>query len=236
MGKAVSAIFIFVFFGALLIGLHYSIYYLLVRQGKLNLSSIIVEGNQLLPSKNIIEASALSLGIGIFDFDLSTAANNVKKSFLIENAEIFRFPPDKVLIKVTERIPTAVIIDGMKNSYVCDKNGTILAKGFMSRLPILLLDYNIPKEDSIKDDFLLILIANLSKFEQKNEIRQIYIKRKEGIYITMKGLDSTLFYLGKSIPDKELFNKMLSIAAKIKQKDIKIKYIDMNRESAIGYQ
>ncbi len=236
MGKALSSFIIFVFFTAFLGGLHYGMYYLLSRQGRLNLSEIRIEGNNLLSERAVIEASALLPGRSIFGLDLRQVEDNLKKNYLVEGAIVELLPPDKVLIRVSERAPAAVIADSTKKGFICDGNGHILANGYLPELPVILLDYAISDEKTISDGYILALLDNLSGFERKNEIGRIIVKKNEGTSIIIKILAGTVFFTGKSIPDRDLYNKILSTAEKIKAKGLKIKYIDINKDSAIGYE
>jgi len=236
MGRTVSAIIIFIFFAAFLYGLHYGIYCLLDRQGRLCLSEIKVEGNKLLSNQAVIEASHLLPGMNIFGFNLRQVENNLKRNYLIEGAVVELFPPDKVLIKVSERAPEAVISDAAENKLICDSRGFILAKGFMPDLPVIMLDHAVPEGMTIKDVTILAILENLSGFDRKSEIGRIIVKKNEVNSIIVKILAGTVFFTGNAIPDRDLYNKILSTAAKIKARGLRIKYIDINKDSAIGYE
>lgn len=236
MGRALSAFMIFVFFAACLFGLHYGIYSLLERQGRLTLSEIQVEGNKLLSPHAVIEAAALMPGTGIFAFDLRQVENNLKRNYLIEGAVVELFPPDKVLIKICERIPVAVIEGSSGKGLICDGRGFILAKGFMPDMPVIEIDHDVPEAGTIEDAFILALLENLSGFDRKSEIGRIIVKKNEVSSVVLKILAGTVFFTGKTIPDRDLYNKIISTAEKIKAKGLKIKYIDINKDSAIGYE
>jgi hypothetical protein len=236
MGKTASALFIFIFFGSLFTGLHYGLYYLLSRQGRFNVNEIQVEGNCLLTGREVVEASMLPDRIGIFDINLARIRENIRRNYLVEDAVVMLYPPDRVLIRVSERIPAAIIVDKEKKAFLCDGNGLILQRKPVSGYPFIFLDYTLEDNKAVSDEIVLILLKNLTGFDRRNEIEKISVGKKNGILITVKGLDSTVFSSGKSIPDSDLFNKMLSIAARIKMKGLSVRYIDINKDSAIGYE
>ncbi len=236
MGKTASAFFIFVFFGSILFFLHYGLYHLLSKQGRLNINTVEVEGNNLLSGKAVVEAAMLPAGAGIFDFNLSEIGENIKKNYLVEDAVVMRYPPDRILIRVSERVPVAVIVDKSRTGFLCDRKGLILEKNRTRGLTEIFLDYTVPEGPYISDEVVKMLLFNLSRFERKNEIESINVNKKDGISMIAAGMESTVFYAGKSIPDRDLFNKMLGIASRIKAKGLSIKYIDINKDSAIGYE
>ena len=108
--------------------------------------------------------------------------------------------------------------------------------GVVTGLPVILPDFNIAIENNIiKDEFIQILLGRLYDLSETDRINKIYIK-KEGLYLTLKNLEDTLFFLGKSIPDNDVFIRLFSIADKIKSENIKIRYVDINKENAIGFK
>jgi len=237
MGRFISSIIIFSFFSALLFGIHYGAYYLLTRQNKLVVTNVFIKGNNFVSAEQIKKACGFGSSTGIFDFNLTDAASSIKENPLIEDVEINRFPPDIVLIKVKERTPLSVVVDSGKNAYLTDKNGYVISKGYLAGIPVIYLDYPVRYEkNSINDDFVKILLKKLEEFKGTKEIRQIQVKRKEGIYIVIKGLEKVLFFIGKNIPDNTLFNRIESIAMRIRKENINTRFIYVSKENAIGYK
>ncbi len=235
MSRFVSTLIIILFFVLIFYGLHVGLYALLTKQGSLCLNNITVKGNYLLKSENIIQSSGLKIGQGIFDFYLPDIALNIGTNTLVEFAEVKRIPPDRVEVNIVERKPAGVI-SASNGIYLCDKSGFILMNGIMPDLPVVILDYNIKVEGSfVKDEYIQLLLGRLSDLNENSRINKIYLK-KEGIYLTMKNLDDTLFFLGKSIPDNNTFSRVFSIGDKIKNENIKIRYVDINKENAIGFK
>lgn len=236
MEKIISNFFILLFFGAVILGLHFVIYKILVNQGVMSLKGIYVSGNRLLQTGNIIESSGISRGIGIFDFSLQELAANICTNRLVEFAEVKRYPPDSLEIKIKERQPVCAV-SIFNNFYMCDKNGHILMNGYYNGFPVIIPDFDFSyKNDEIKDEYIKLVLNKLYNVANLNRINKIYIKKIEGIYITLKNLDGTLFFIGKNISDNDIFNKIFSVADKIISDNLKIKFIDINKENAIGFK
>jgi cell division septal protein FtsQ len=236
MQKAFSALFIILFFFTLIFCIHYGIYHILVGQGSLKLKDIHVTGNEVVSSEKVIDSSGLRVGEGIFDFSLTEAAVCIETNRFVESAQVRRMPPNGVLIKVVERKPVGVLTD-KKHYYICDKNGYIITEGILDSIPSIVVDYNISSRDNqVEDDFIGSVLENLSAFSGLDKIQKIYVRKKEGVYFTLRDLKNTLFFIGKMIPDSEILNKLMGIAGEIKKNNINVKYIDINKENAIGFK
>ncbi len=109
--------------------------------------------------------------------------------------------------------------------------------GYYNGFPVIIPDFDFSyKNDEIKDEYIKLVLNKLYNVANLNRINKIYIKKIEGIYITLKNLDGTLFFIGKNISDNDIFNKIFSVADKIISDNLKIKFIDINKENAIGFK
>jgi cell division septal protein FtsQ len=240
MKKALSTLFIFLLFLGAVFGIHYGLFALLDLQGMLSLKEIQVSGSSFAKKEDLVRFSGLNVGESVFEFSLKDVARNVLKHPLVEKAEVKRVLPNSVLITVTEKKAAAVVKDA-KAVYLFDRNGFLLGgdhpDGGGTR-PAIILDTVVPIDAGghAEDDYLKALLKNVSDYEGAGEIREIRVKKSEGVYIVVRGCENTLFFMGKSLPDPVTMNKAVSIAAKIKKDGLKIRYIDINKENAIGYK
>lgn len=240
MKKAISTFLVFALFLAAVFGIHYGLFALLNLQGMLNLKEIKVSGATLAKTEDLIRVSGLNVGEGVFEFTLKDIARNMLKHPLVEKADVKRLLPNSVLITVTEKKAAAVVKDA-KNVQLFDRNGFLLSNenpDTGSDRPVIIIDSVLPVDAGgrIEDDYIKALLRNLSEYEGAGEIREIRVKKGEGVYLVVRGSENTLFFMGKTLPDPVTLNKAVSIAAKIKKDGLKIKYIDINKENAIGYK
>lgn len=236
MGKAFATLIITGVFLGLIYGMHYGFYELLSRQGVFSLKTIQVTGNSLVKTEDIIQNSGLVIGQDIFKTSLVSASHGILGSRLVESAVVTLLPPDRVEIKVKERQPAAVV--NMKGQYfLCDKKGFIIEKGDFNPVLHLVIDYDAEVEDEqIKDEYLEAIMDNISGFSGRNEIKTVVVKKKEGVFMNVKGVEGTTFFFGSGIPEENGLLKMVSVAKKIQSEKLNVKYIDINKDNAIGFK
>ncbi len=234
MKKTLNSVVITLFFIGLVIGLHYLIFSLLRANGSFDVKEILVKGEQNIHPNEIIRASQIRKGMYLFSIDLKDASRNVQSLAMISTAQVRRIPPSSIEITVSERTLTALVTDDRK-SYFCDEDGYVLPRGFEG-LPRIITDFPVLiSKNRIQEQFVLIALKNLSQFKDSKNISQITFRRKEGVYIILKGLD-TVFYIGNKLVNLEYLNLVYSLGSTIKDKKLKIKYVDVNKENPIGYE
>ena len=81
-----------------------------------NLKEIIVTGNDIVSTEKIKDMSNFKIGYNLFKLNKGAAKKNIVKNGYIEDVEISRVIPDKIKIKVTERVVQFNIPYG--NAYV----------------------------------------------------------------------------------------------------------------------
>ena len=235
--KESLSVLLVLFFMGIIFGMHFMLYGFLQSSNSLSVQTVTVAGNSMLSESEVVQLSGIEQGSGIFQYDLKTVAENIQRHPMVESATVHRSPPSTIAIVICEKKPTALVNDG-KQSMLCDKDGNILNIGFLGNLPSVFTDYPlfIIDERKISDELIVSILKNLSEFPKSDEIKKIFIKKEEGIYITARGVEETVFYLGKSIPNDELLKRVVLIADRIKEKNLKIKYVDVNKNEAVAYQ
>ena len=90
-----------------------------------NISEIIVEGNAVVSSDTLIQASGIMVGDGFFEIDINEAKDGMSKIAYVDSVEIKRVFPNKICISVTENEECAYI--NFVGNYVgIDSKGKIL--------------------------------------------------------------------------------------------------------------
>lgn len=237
MKKAISTAMIFLLFLGAVFGIHYGLFALLNLQGMLDLKEVKVDGTRAIHKEDLIKISGLSTGEGILSFSLQEVAANVRRHPMVEKVEVKRVMPNGVQITVTEKKAAAAVKDA-NGVNTFDGNGTFISRDAADGLPVIVTEarLSVDSNGKLKDDYVNALLKNISEFPAAGEIREIRIKPGEGVYVVARNAENTLFYTGKSLPDATLLNKITSIAAKIKKDGLKIRYIDINKENAVGYK
>ena len=235
MKRGFSVFVLTVVFCFLLYGIHYLIYFFLKEQGAFNIKNIIITNQHYVNSADVAAVSGVRYGESLFSYDLELVAGEIGKIRLVDYALVERVIPDTIKITVYERKPVAAVTDG-KTTVICDRNGQIISGGTSPDLPLITLDFPLLtiKDTAIGDEFVIATLRNIENFERKDEISRIYIKKKEGVYFILKGL-STLFYIGLKVPDNEYLKRLVLTGDKIKKDKLAIKYVDIDKASAIGF-
>ncbi|HDK25896.1 MAG TPA: FtsQ-type POTRA domain-containing protein [Candidatus Atribacteria bacterium] len=92
-----------------------------------NIKDIVIKGNDHLRYEEILYKSQVKLGENIFRLNLNKTIEFLKQEPWIKEIEIKRIIPNKIIISVEERKPSAVIyIDG--EYFILDKEGMLLSK------------------------------------------------------------------------------------------------------------
>ncbi len=245
MGKAFSTLVLTAVFLGAVAGIHYGILKLWDARGFLKIRDIAVTGNAFAKAEDIIRASGIGTGAGMLEADLVGASRAVTRLPIVQECEVIRLFPDRIQVRVTERKPAAVLSDGRAQSArLLDSGG--YSMGFLTGqehgsgagLPVIVTDYaySFSETGRVRDDFVAALAANLAGFPRKSELRRFSVRAKDGVFVTVQGAEQTVFALGKTLPDESVFNRVLGIADQIKKNGLKIRYIDVHKQNAIGYK
>jgi cell division protein FtsQ len=84
--------------------------YSVANSSLFNLTEVIVEGNQLIETDTIKELSGLRLGANILKISLNTVKSSIEAHPFVNEAEVRRNYPNKLVIKVRERSPLALAV------------------------------------------------------------------------------------------------------------------------------
>lgn len=83
--------------------------FILIRSSLFEVRQITVRGNVLLPARQVVAASGITLGTNIFRVQLAEAQARLKGLALVKDARLRRDLPGTVIIEITERRPLALV-------------------------------------------------------------------------------------------------------------------------------
>lgn len=90
----------------------------------LRVLQVRTEGNQIIPSEEILRLAAVPRNARLFDLDLSAVESRVRAHGFVKAVEVTRSVPDRVTITVAERSPVAALAGG-RLAYL-DADGVVL--------------------------------------------------------------------------------------------------------------
>lgn len=116
--------------------------YILLRSPLFEVQDVAVTGNQYLKAEKIVSVSGISIGENIFKINLHNAAEKLKIIPMLKSAEMDRELPSRVVIRVVERRPLALLPAG-EGFVQVDGDGVYLQRGSPS-------DLNLPVITGVK--------------------------------------------------------------------------------------
>ncbi len=118
------------------------------KDPRYQITEIQVYNQNLFSKQEVVAMSGLSPGMFWFDFSVAKAANEIERNPNIKRAQVERSLPNKVVLKVVERRPVA-LLKGKRQDFLLDEEGVVLPMRFdvSGTLP-LFLGLNI-REDNV---------------------------------------------------------------------------------------
>ena len=131
-----------------------------------NIKEIEVKNNELISTEQILSLSGIKKDINMFKINTGKVSDSIKENLYIEDAEIIRELPSKIVINIKERKPSFII--EYANGYATiDKTGYILELNESKKdLPIL------QGLETVSDKF------QIGKKLEKGDLNKIYIVSK----------------------------------------------------------
>jgi cell division septal protein FtsQ len=236
MRKLASGTFIVLFFLTAIAGVHYGLYRLLAGSGTLSVKEIDVKGAPADMVAEIISASGVEKGMDVMSLPLREIAGAVMDKTPVSSVTVSRDLPDRVIIEVKMREPAAFLSDGT-NTVLYDREGCAMKQNGIVVVPVLLIETPVDTNaDRLDNEALRVVLRALADLSDRSKVRTVALKEKEGFYVTLRGMDGTLFFLGKSVPDNDTMARVNAVADKIRTQKLNVNYIDINRDNAVGYQ
>jgi cell division protein FtsQ len=98
----------------------------LVWRSHLITNAVVVRGEQILTEKQVIELANVPTHAELYDIDLTTIEQNVRRSAFVKNVVVKRDAPSALRIIIEERKPIAVLTTVKGNMFFVDDEGIVL--------------------------------------------------------------------------------------------------------------
>lgn len=178
--------------------------YQAVRLGVFNVSEIQVTGNEIIDANSVIEASGISIGESIFLVDINQATYNINSLMNLDELEISKVMPDKILIHMVESTPICAVNFDNKVYYLTQEKKLIEGGEYLRKTDIPLVFgcesinvSEIGKEVSIEPywrfDTIMNILKDLKADGYLNKISEVRMTNVNSYEIVTK--NGTVFML-----------------------------------------
>ncbi|MCD6311463.1 MAG: FtsQ-type POTRA domain-containing protein, partial [Elusimicrobia bacterium] len=216
------------------------VYNFLHNWDKLNVSKIEIRGTSALNSEYVKKLVDLKNGSNIFSYKLDKTVFG--KEQWIERAKLRRVFPDKVIVKIKERVPAALFVENGRKFVVTLDNKIVRSISSAEKI------YKIPVWDDYlemsadKRDEIMALLKEMRILENKfYEGIRSFSMEGESLKINMG--DYSVLFGGPSLPlVAEKLKSVRSVVSDAAAKGQALKYIDLRpftkkmRSAIIGFQ
>jgi cell division protein FtsQ len=148
------------------------------------ISKITVSGNQLVPEKQIQSALKKYIGSPLPMITSEMVAQELSKFKLIESISLVSLPPHQVQVRIVERTPITVVVQGGV-SYLYDPSGVRVgsATGY-EKLPTIIIKGDPKDSKNFKQaiDVLLSLPSSLL-----NRVAYIQARSRDNVTLQLRG-------------------------------------------------
>ncbi len=186
-------------------------FYQAVKQGVFDIAEIEVVGNEIIEANDVIDASGIKMGDSIFFIDLNQANYNIRELLGLDQLEISKIFPNKILIRMVESTPICVV-NFEDELYYVDHNRKLIENSEYLRktnIPIIFgvdnvtmgeIGRNLDIEPAWRFDIVMYILKGLdsrNNLEKISEIRltadnNYEIVTKNGTVITVWDYDNFL--------------------------------------------
>ncbi len=177
----------------------------------LEVRTIQVRGNRIVPSADLVKLAAVHPGDRLFDVDIAAVQKRVLASPFVRSAVATRDTPDRITITVAERVPVAAV--AADKMYLLDAEGYVMPAARTERtfdLPVL--TGSIPagqcvpgariRDESVGESLALLSAAQLLSEELSRRISEVHIDQDKGILLYMADSGVPVVYGHGDAPDK----------------------------------
>jgi len=113
--------------------------YQAVNLGIFNVTEIEVVGNEIVDVQSVVEASGISVGESIFLIDVNQANYNINALMNLDELEISKIMPNKILIRMVESIPICAVNYDNKVYYLTEDKKLIEDGEYLRKTDIPLI-------------------------------------------------------------------------------------------------
>jgi cell division protein FtsQ len=113
--------------------------YQAVNLGIFNVAEIEVVGNEIVDTETVIEASGINVGESIFLIDINQANYNINALMNLDELEISKIMPSKILIRMIESVPICAVNYDNKVYYITEDKKLIEDGEYLRKTDIPLI-------------------------------------------------------------------------------------------------
>ncbi|MDK2941304.1 MAG: cell division protein FtsQ [Acetobacterium sp.] len=107
--------------------------------GIFNVAEIEVVGNEIVDTQTVVEASKINVGESIFLIDVNQANYNINALMNLDELEISKIMPDKILIRMVESVPICAVNYDNKVYYLSEDKTLIEDGEYLRKTDIPLI-------------------------------------------------------------------------------------------------
>lgn len=196
---------------------------------------IVVIGNQQLPASKIIELSGITPGTNIFKQNLKKAQSQICTLPLVKEAVLVRDFPSRIVIKVQERQPLALL--PTPNGFMqVDREGVCLKEsGVSGRFPVItgITVPSLAPGQVVQDEKLRAALQVIDKFPETllKELSEVHINGQGQLLLyTLEGVECRLGNLSNF---EQKITLLQQILAQVHGRQVA--YIDLSGVPVIKY-
>ena len=169
----------------------YEIYKFLIYSPYFRIKDIRIEGNHDINSKDILSLLDIKKGENIFKVKLSQAVRRLRRLNQIKEVEIHRDFPDKIVLKINERVPIAELDGGnsvhSNKVQLIDKEGIIFL-GKPRKMPKILGAKSSLERQEVANFLAKLMVADSGFYDKisyidANNPRRIKLKTDQVLLI-----------------------------------------------------
>lgn len=198
------------------------------------IETVSFSGLERVQKKELERAVGEVRGQSIFKADLPGLASMIATHPWIKKAVVYRTLPDRLDIKITERIPAALAGLG-KGMKLVDTEGVIIQnaeKGEFSRLPLLTGLEDADSGTGIASATGAVALLSEKEPGLLHRIERIDLSEKDKLIISLRGFDGKI-YLNREDNVRNITNYM-AIEHLIRKRYTSIEYVDLRWKRQIS--
>lgn len=206
----------------------------LLESGYFAVKQVRVEHQQRVSEADILEASDIKIGDSLFDLELHMIGRKIEEQPWIAKAEVERFFPDQVVIRVVEREPRAIIdldylyyVDAAGEIFKMLENGDRLDFVVISGIDRQsLLDHAEKSIDCLKLALRLMDDLDQRKLFSLEDVSQVHYDAQDGLIVHTQ-IGGVPVLLGREGFAAKL-DRLEKIFGDLEPRLTALKYIDLN--------
>lgn len=204
--------------------------FILLGSPLFDVREITVQGNHYISTDKIIKASGIATGTNIFKVNLGQAAQGLKALPLLKDVQLSRRLPGRIVIRVLERQPVALLVWGDRFVQV-DGDGVCLQNGNVNgNLPLLTgINVRVPPPGQVVQGGQLPVMLKVIQQLPPSLVRQLSeVHRTAQGQVIIYTLDGVQCRLGSSGDMAGKGAILLQVLDKVHKDGRKIEYIDLS--------